>query len=210
MGFQLPSSFFELLHPYWTPEGVRTWFEEPITSPCIVPGAVPNPVDFGANLHLYLMFERYGKKEEAGRLCEILPRIVAGREHWVWYRYAPLIPYLRIREASRTGCRIPFPPWIPRSLAPHQEIYLTMAEVLMDLEEEKEVSEERVSSLLEELSRRDFAYIQKTPPLLYHNDPTSPIRRFYFSPHYGWGLWLRLYLRASQRFPNHFPLPWVK
>lgn len=36
------------------------------------------------------------------------------------------------------------------------------------------------------------------PPLLYHNDLTASVRRFYWSEDVGYALWLRLYLESAR------------
>ena len=47
-------------------------------------------------------------------------------------------------------------------------------------------------SLLAQLAQDDFALLRKTPPLLYHNDLTATVPRYYWSEDVGYALWLRL------------------
>jgi hypothetical protein len=48
-------------------------------------------------------------------------------------------------------------------------------------------------AVLRELARDDFALIRMNPPLLYHNDLTATVTRYYWSEDAGYALWLRLY-----------------
>ena len=43
------------------------------------------------------------------------------------------------------------------------------------------------------VARDDFAGLRLTPPLLYHNDLTASVSRYYWSEDFGYLLWLRLY-----------------
>ncbi len=56
-----------------------------------------------------------------------------------------------------------------------------------------------VRELLLTLSRDDFAFLLRTPPLLYHNDSTASVPRFYWSVDFGYALWLRLYFENAAR-----------
>ena len=40
--------------------------------------------------------------------------------------------------------------------------------------------------------------VRRAPPLLYHNDLTASVSRYYWSEDFGYALWLRLYL-ATER-----------
>jgi hypothetical protein len=50
-----------------------------------------------------------------------------------------------------------------------------------------------IRAVLRELARDDFALIRTNPPLLYHNDLTATVPRYYWSEDAGYALWLRLY-----------------
>jgi hypothetical protein len=50
----------------------------------------------------------------------------------------------------------------------------------------------RILAVLRELARDDFALIRMNPPLLYHNDLTATVGRYYWSEDAGYALWLRL------------------
>jgi len=47
--------------------------------------------------------------------------------------------------------------------------------------------------VLRQLAKDDFALLRKSPPLLYHNDLTATVSRYYWSEDVGYALWLRLY-----------------
>jgi hypothetical protein len=49
------------------------------------------------------------------------------------------------------------------------------------------------ANLLVRIGSDDFAQLRRTPPLLYHNDLTASVSRFYWSEDVGYALWLRLY-----------------
>jgi hypothetical protein len=53
-----------------------------------------------------------------------------------------------------------------------------------------------IGNLLVRLGSDDFAELRRSPPLLYHNDLTATVRRFYWSEEFGYALWLRLYEAA--------------
>jgi hypothetical protein len=40
--------------------------------------------------------------------------------------------------------------------------------------------------------------LARTPPLLYHNDLTASVHRFYWSEELGYALWLRLYFENER------------
>jgi hypothetical protein len=50
-----------------------------------------------------------------------------------------------------------------------------------------------IDDLLARLGSDDFALLRRTPPLLYHNDLSATVSRFYWSEDAGYALWLRLY-----------------
>ena len=54
-----------------------------------------------------------------------------------------------------------------------------------------------IRGLLAQLGDDDFAVIRVAPPLLYHNDLTANVTRFYWSEDAGYALWLRLYEAAN-------------
>jgi hypothetical protein len=51
----------------------------------------------------------------------------------------------------------------------------------------------KIANLLVRIGSDDFAQVRRTPPLLYHNDLSASVKRFYWSEDFGYALWLRLY-----------------
>jgi hypothetical protein len=47
------------------------------------------------------------------------------------------------------------------------------------------------------IGNNDFAQLRQSPPLIYHNDLSAHVRRFYWSDDFGYALWLRLYEAAG-------------
>jgi len=47
--------------------------------------------------------------------------------------------------------------------------------------------------LLARIGSDDFAQLRRSPPLLYHNDLSATVSRFYWSEDFAYALWLRLY-----------------
>ena len=62
-----------------------------------------------------------------------------------------------------------------------------------------------IRAVLRELARDDFALIRTDPPLLYHNDLTATVDRYYWSEDAGYALWLRLYDEYELLGRNHPP-----
>src|SRR5262249_26255631 len=50
-----------------------------------------------------------------------------------------------------------------------------------------------ILDLLARTGRENFAELRGTPPLLYHNDLTATVPRYYWSEDFGYALWLMLY-----------------
>jgi len=50
-----------------------------------------------------------------------------------------------------------------------------------------------IRNLLVRIGSDDFAQLRSSPPLLYHNDLSASVRRYYWSEDVGYALWLRLY-----------------
>ena len=56
----------------------------------------------------------------------------------------------------------------------------------------------RTAELLRKLADNEFSLLARTPPLLYHNDLTASVHRFYWSEELGYALWLRLYFENER------------
>lgn len=59
------------------------------------------------------------------------------------------------------------------------------------------LSSAEVREWLQKISEDDFSYVLRSPPLLYHNDLTASVPRFYWSEDFGYALWLRLYFELA-------------
>ncbi|HEX7833703.1 MAG TPA: hypothetical protein VF787_28880 [Thermoanaerobaculia bacterium] len=172
---------------YRTPEGLyRSWLAPREEYQCLDPGRDPNPADIVIQMHLLLLLSEV--RPEAGRaLCAALQPVVDDDRVWVYYRNAPLIPILRLPDLQRAGCELKLPESRMRTDASDQQIWTTVAHLIG--------RGDRVltRAVLRELARDDFALIRTNPPLLYHNDLTATVSRYYWSEDVGYALWLRLY-----------------
>jgi hypothetical protein len=83
---------------------------------------------------------------------------------------------------------------------PEQAVWITAAEMLRSFTTLGSPAPDSaaVTELLRETSRDDFSLLRKSPPLLYHNDLTATVPRFYWSEEMGYALWLRLYYENAQ------------
>jgi hypothetical protein len=55
-----------------------------------------------------------------------------------------------------------------------------------------------VRALLQRISEDDFLFLRHNPPLLYHNDLTASVSRYYWSEDFGYALWLRLCFEMNE------------
>lgn len=188
------SAALATLARYRTADGLyRTWLAPREAYQCLDPGTDPNPADFTIQMHVLQMLAR--EQPAAGRaLCAALRTVVDEDRVWVYYARAPLVPMLRLRDAARAGCTLTLPEPRTRTPVPGQEIWVSVVRVLgrppatgeaaPDLEEARQ--------LLAQLAQDDFSALRKSPPLLYHNDLTGTVSRYYWSEDVGYALWLRL------------------
>lgn len=172
----------------------RTWLAKRADYQCLDPGQNPNPRDLGIQMHVYLMLRTFDPPA-ARQLCAAIQRSVADPDHWVYYAKAPTVPYLRMAELSSLGCRLtPSADVLVARQVPGQDIWSELAmRLVTDAATPGARDREGDRRLLERLSAADFAAIRQTPPLLYHNDLTATVPRYYWSPTVGYALWLRLY-----------------
>ena len=186
------------LDRYRTGEGLyRTWLAPRAAYQCIDPGADPDPADLGIQMHVLLLLAQ--ADPAAGRaLCVALHPVVDEDRVWVYYRMAPLVPLLRRPDLGRAGCALALPASRLRTPVPGQEIWMSVARLLGRARSaggpaagpSEDGNEAR--SLLRRLAQDDFALVRKNPPLLYHNDLTASVSRYYWSEDAGYALWLRL------------------
>jgi hypothetical protein len=188
---------------YRTPEGLyRTWLAPRDQYQCIDPGKDPDPADAGIQMHV-LMFLAKADPPAAQALCGALGRAIAEDRIWVYYKAAPLVPILRQGELQRTGCALTLPPSRVQTAVPGQKIWAAagqMLERMLGTGGPAPASAE-VMEMLRKLSQDDFAILRQFPPLLYHNDLTASVPRFYWSEDVGYALWLRLYYENARHGP---------
>jgi hypothetical protein len=157
-------------------------------------------------MHVYLMMRELDPAA-AQSLCTALQRSLGDEDIWIYYAKAPLVPYLRGVELRQLGC--PIPPPAERLMLPAagQEIWseagYRLAETMSSPPDER--MRQAIGDLLVLIGRDDFAQLRRSPPLLYHNDLSATVGRFYWSEDYGYALWLRLYEAAG--FETKHPQP---
>ncbi len=187
------------LASYRTGEGLyRTWLAPRERYECIDPGRDPNPTDAGIQMHMFL-FLAQADPAAARSLCRALGPAIEQDRLWVYYREAPLVPLLRQADLRRAGCSLRIPPARLATAVAGQETWLAVAKLLggSSRSGESAAPSATIAGLLRAIAAEDFAFIRRTPPLLYHNDLTAGVRRFYWSEDFGYALWLRLRLESD-------------
>jgi hypothetical protein len=195
---QRQSSAVKTIDEYRTDEGLyRTWLAPRSAYQCLDPGRDPNPADVTIQMHL-LQWLLAAKLPEARGLCDALVRHVADDRIWVYYQQTSLVPMLRTQDLERAGCRVTLPAARMQARVPGQEIWISVVQLLMrgSRADGPRPDAAEVARVLETLARNDFALLRTSPPLLYHNDLTATVPRYYWSQDAGYALWLRL---AQQR-----------
>lgn len=182
----------------------RTWLAPQKEYQCIDPGSDPNPTDIAIQMHVYLMLRELDP-HAAQNLCNALRRSYWDGDVWTYYSKAPLVPYLRGAELQRLGCTIPLPAERLSLPAAGQEIWSEAMHRLVETTASPQNANARqaIRSLLERIGSDDFAQVRRSPPLLYHNDLSASVRRFYWSEDFGYALWLRLYEAAGVEAGEH-------
>jgi hypothetical protein len=175
---------------YRTRDGLyRSWLAPRDAYQCLDPGSDPNPADIVIQMHLLQLLAEV-RPAAAHALCDALRRVVDDDRVWVYYRKTPLIPILRMTDLRRAGCTLQLPESRMRSDVPDQQIWVSVVRLMGDGTTPPDAALMR--AVLRELARDDFALIRMNPPLLYHNDLTATVARYYWSEDAGYALWLRL------------------
>jgi hypothetical protein len=189
---------------YRTREGLyRSWLAPREAYQCLDPGGDPNPTDIAIQMHLLLLLAKV--RPPAGRaLCEALRPVVDQDRVWVYYRMAPLVPILRRTDLQRAGCELELPESRLRTPVPGQEIWVSLVRLLGRTltPEGPPTDAAEIQAVLRQLAKDDFALLRKNPPLLYHNDLTATVPRYYWSEDVGYALWLRLAYEHAHRHPR--------
>ncbi len=176
----------------------RTWLAPQKQYVNLDPGIDPNPADIGIQMNVFLMLRELDPL--AGQnLCHALQRSFWDEDIWVYYSKAPLVPYLRSAELRQLGCTIPLPTERLALPVAGQEIWSEAVRRLAATEESSpdENTRQAIRNLLVRIGSDGFAQFRRAPPLLYHNDLSGTVSRFYWSEDVGYALWLRLYEAAG-------------
>lgn len=169
----------------------HTWLAPQARYQCIDPGVDPNPTDLAIQMHIYLMLREFDPPA-AQSLCSALQRSFWDEDIWPYYAKTALVPFLRSAELGQRGCSLPLPSERLALPAAGQEIWSEAARLLVASPQDVQVRD-AIRSLLAGIGSDDFAALRKGPPLLYHNDLSANVRRYYWSEDAGYALWLRLY-----------------
>ena len=151
-------------------------------------------------MHVLMLLAR-ADPAAARALCGALRQGIADDRIWVYYQMAPLVPILRQADLRKARCPMRLPAARLRTSVPGQESWVAAGLLLERFLEEgssKPSSIETVD-LLRALSADDFSLLRRSPPLIYHNDLTASVKRFYWSEEFGYALWLRIYLENARK-----------
>jgi hypothetical protein len=186
----------------------RTWLAPQQQYQCIDPGRDPNPTDIAIQMHVYLMLRELDPPA-ARNLCSALQRSFWDEDIWMYYAKSSLVPYLRSAELQQLGCAIPLPAERLALPAAGQEIWSEAVRRLVETMASPQDANARqaIRNLLVRIGDDDFAQLRRSPPLLYHNDLSASVRRYYWSEDVGYALWLRLYEAAGVE-TGHLHQPW--
>lgn len=172
----------------------RTWLAPKSRYRCLDPGSDPNPTDIAIQLHVYLMLREFDPPS-AQALCANLQRGFRDEDIWVYYAKSALLPYLRVAELRERGCVLPLPVERLALAAQGQAVWSEAVHWLVEATTSPDSVSARQAArrVLTQLGADDFAALRRSPPLLYHNDLSATVRRFYWSEDVGYALWLRLH-----------------
>lgn len=181
------------LAEYRTPAGLyRTWLAPRADFISIDPGADPNPPDVAIQMHLLLFFAKVSPPD-AQALQRALQDAIAGDDLWVYYKMTSLIPLLREVDLREAGYPVTIPASRRDVAQPGQERWLEMCLQIAAYHSPNPPPAAQTEALLRVVAKNDFSTVRAVPPLIYHNDLTASVRRFYWSYDFGYALWLRLY-----------------
>ncbi len=186
---------------YRTRDGLyRTWLAPRAAYQCLDPGSDPNPADVAIQIHLLQLL--FHEKPPAGRaLCDSLRKHIDDDRIWVYYRLAPLVPILRTRDLEQAGCPLELPASRMRTTVAGQQLWVSVVRMLSRGSRPgvRRSDGAEITTVLRQLANQDFALVRQSPPLLYHNDLTATVPRYYWSEDVGYALWLRLAHEAAPR-----------
>jgi hypothetical protein len=192
------------LERYRTEDGLyRTWLAPRDAYRCLDPGRDPNPADLTVQMHLFLLLAKT-QPPAASALCAALQPVNDQDRVWVYYSLTPLLSILRLPDLEQAGCHLDLPESRLRAQVPGQETWIAIARLLARRSDRatSPAMATEIQALLHDVAKDDFALLRTNPPLLYHNDLTATVPRYYWSEDVGYALWLRLahaYARAPRR-----------
>ena len=191
---RLLTSALASINAYRTHDGLyRTWLAPRAAYQCLDPGRDPNPTDVAIQIHLLQLLAI--ESPQMGReLCEALRRHIDDDRIWVYYKLSPIVPMLRTTDLKRAGCPLELPPSRTRTTIPGQEVWQSVVQWLSQEPPSAAGRSNRreIAAVLRQLAYRDFEMLRGNPPLVYHNDLTATVPRYYWSEDVGYALWLRL------------------
>jgi hypothetical protein len=196
---RLRSNALATLKQFRTEDGLyRTWLAPKESYQCINPGRDPNPADIAIQMHVLLLLVK-AEPPAARELCRALRPVVNQDRVWVYYQVTPLVPLLRLDDLRHAGCQLELPQSRTQTSVPGQEIWARAASLLGRIEPAKDPSAaaREMQELLIQIAKDDFALVRQNPPLLYHNDLSASVSRYYWSEDVGYALWLKLYFEHA-------------
>lgn len=188
------------LRAYRTQTGLyRTWLSPPDRYQCLDPGSDPNPADAAIQMHIFLLLAQEDPPA-ARALCQSLASRLGDDSLFVYYRNAPIVPILRQADLRKAGCAMDLPSALWEHVAPGQSEWVAAARLLRQRTVTPAAPPDPIdwNRVLTVLAKDDFARMRYYPPLLYHNDLTATVNRFYWSEDVGYALWLRLYFENAR------------
>jgi hypothetical protein len=198
----LRNAAVKTLSDFRTSDGLfRTWLAPRDRYQCIDPGSDPNPTDIVIQMHV-LLFLSKTDPHAARSLCAAIKRSVADERVWVYYKSAPLLPTLRMEDLREAGCAVQLPPSHRQSAVVGQELWLAAARMLdaaRNAGGRQPPDPAEVRDWLRKVAADEFSIVRQWPPLLYHNDQSASVSRYYWSEDFGYALWLRLYFATGQQ-----------
>ncbi|MGE5648030.1 MAG: hypothetical protein ACM336_19815 [Acidobacteriota bacterium] len=185
---------------YRTADGLyRTWLAPRERYRCINSGADPDPADIGIQMHVFMLLSK-ADPPAASALCSALKRAVDDDRIWVYYKAAPLIPLLRQADLRQSGCPLQLPASRRQTAIEGQDLWISATRALQRAGDVgPHFAAADIRELLERIAEDDFLFLRRSPPLLYHNDQTASVSRFYWSEEFGYALWLRLYFELDEQ-----------
>ncbi|MBI2840678.1 MAG: hypothetical protein HYX75_20365 [Acidobacteria bacterium] len=193
----------EILKSYRTDEGLyRTWLAPREQLIGVDPGTDPNPPDIAIQMHL-LMFLSKSDPPAARSLYTALRGAIARNSLWVYYQKTPLVPILRQADLLTAGYPLVLPRSRLQTSVAGQQPWVAACRLIAQYETgtDPTPSASQTVALLKVLADDGVASIRTSPPLMYHNDLSAHVRRFYWSEDLGYALWLRLYFENARAHP---------